>query len=152
LIRQLCDSGRAPREIAHLWSVSPDRDRPVDLELFEAGQETGFYSLLFLARALAEQNLTDAIQITVISNNLQRVTGRERICPEKATLLGACKVIPQEYSNLRCRQIDISVSDLGDMADPMAPVVMELLNQLTGELGCAASEPVLAYRDGKRFV
>jgi acyl transferase domain-containing protein/acyl carrier protein len=145
LIKGLSDSGKTPREIAHLWSVSPDRDGEVNIELFDANQMLGFYSLIFLTQAIEEQNLTDAIQITVVSTNLQRVTGQEQLCPEKATLLGPSKIIPQEYSNINCRNIDIGIPDAETLQDE------SLLDQLMMEFSSESSDVVLAYRDGKRW-
>ena len=43
----------------------------------------------------------------MISNGLHAVTGDERLQPEKATVLGPCRVIPHEYLNIRCRSIDV---------------------------------------------
>ena len=72
-------------------------------------QTLGLHSLLFLAQALGEQDVTGSLEIEVISNNVHVVTGEEVSFPEKSTVLGACKVIPLEYLNVRCRNIDIVV-------------------------------------------
>ena len=49
------------------------------------------------------------VEITVVTNGLEDVTGNEQLHPEKSLLLGPCKVIPQEYSHLDCRIIDIEL-------------------------------------------
>jgi len=146
LIKGLRDAIKTPREVVQLWSLSPDSDRKVDLELFDPSQELGFYSLIFLAQAFDEQRLTDTIRIRIVSNNLQRVTGHERLRPETATLLGPCKVIPQEYSNLKCCYVDISLSDSGRLEEEA------LLDQLILEFCSASLDEVLAYRGLERWV
>src|SRR5262249_23538021 len=128
----------------HCWNVVPDHGEPIDPELFDASQEFGFYSLIYLAQAFEGRNLTEAIRITVVSNNLQQLTGSERICPERATLLGACKVIQQASSNLMCRQVDLRLSESGT-------VQSALLDQLMAEFCGAASDISVAYRSGHRW-
>ena len=71
---------------------------------FDEAQNLGFYSQLFLAKALGVQQVTQAIQLDMISNNVQSVMDADELCPEKSTLLGPCKVIPQEYPNVTCQQ------------------------------------------------
>ena len=75
-------------------------------------QARNFFSLFYLAQALESVKAlipTGAkVEITIITNQLEDVTGNEHLHPEKAMLLGPCKVIPQEYSYLamphcRCR-------------------------------------------------
>jgi len=145
LIKELHDSGYTPNEVAHLWNVSPDRNREVDHGLFAAHQELGFYSMIFLAQAFKEQYPKHPIQITVVSSNLHRVTGQEPFCPEKATLLGPCKIIPQEYSNIRCRNIDVSFPAVETLQSDY------LVNQLLAECRAKTSDVVIAYRGRKRW-
>src|SRR5262249_16007103 len=109
LLSELRDLKRLPQGIVHLWSVGPTHVNRPELDLFEYYQEVGFYSLLYIAQALVRLKVTDAVQIGAVSNEMHRVTGEEQICPAKATLLGACKSIPQEYPNITCRNIDIVV-------------------------------------------
>ncbi|HKX31861.1 MAG TPA: KR domain-containing protein, partial [Blastocatellia bacterium] len=146
LIRQLGASGETPRQILHLWNVSAEERPPIDRELFDAAQELGFYSLIFLTQAFDEQNPTEAIRITAVSNDLHRVTGQERLVPEKATWRGPCQVIPQEYPNIKCRQIDLTLSDL------TGPQAERLLDQLAAEVCAASSNEAVAYRGHERWV
>ncbi len=111
LLKELDALDKTPKKILHLWSVTANTPTELEIEFFEKSQYLGFYSLLFLVQAIAEQNLTHAIQIVVVSNNMQEVTGSEVLCPEKATLLGPCRVIPQEYPYITCKSIDIVTSE-----------------------------------------
>ena len=101
---------------------------------------------MFLAQALGKQNFNEHLQIAVISNNLQEVTGEENLCPEKATLLGPCKVIPQEYLNISCRSIDIVLPEFGSQQRE------KLISNLLTELSIETSDMVIAYRGNHRWV
>ncbi|MDD4907313.1 MAG: type I polyketide synthase, partial [Methylobacter tundripaludum] len=79
---------RPIHKILHFWSLSAtDTSGP---ETFEQAQRNGYYSLLFLGRALAKQSQSGKISIAVISNHLHDVNGLGESIPEKTTLLGPC--------------------------------------------------------------
>jgi acyl transferase domain-containing protein len=147
LLTELGELKGVPRRIVHFWSVTPDDQVKSDSEFFENAQALGFYSLLFLAQALGRENITDPLQLWVVSTNLQEVTGEELLCPEKATLLGPCKVIPQEYPNITCHSLDVTIPDSG------ISIGESLINQLIIEF--TAKTPagsITAYRGNHRWV
>jgi phthiocerol/phenolphthiocerol synthesis type-I polyketide synthase E len=141
------------QSIVHLWNLTE--------RVPEAGAEPnaatlGFYSLLYLAQALGEQLLTlspaavsaaAVLNICVVSNNLHEVTGEEELCPEKATLLGPCRVITQEYQNIICRSVDVVPPAAG--TEQAGRLVEDLLAE-----AAAINEPaaVVAYRGRHRWV
>lgn len=153
LVDALTTQDKRPSKIVHLWSVTEketgifssvpksNRHSELEIELIDCAQDLGFYSLLFLAQALGKENLADDVQILVVSNNLQDVTGEETLCPEKATLLGPVNVIFQEYPNLNCRSIDIVI-----------PATEKLVDQLLAELAIQSSDRIIAYRGNHRWV
>jgi non-ribosomal peptide synthase protein (TIGR01720 family) len=123
---------------------------------FERMQERGFYSLLFLAQALGKQVLSESleeqkkaalIQIAIVSNNMQSVSGEEELQPEKATVLGPCRVIGQEYPHINCRSIDVVLNGRG-REQQQAVVVNHLLDELLSE----SAERIVAYRGRYRWV
>jgi non-ribosomal peptide synthase protein (TIGR01720 family) len=146
LFRDLLESGKSPNAILHLWSITPDDDAQSGITFAERHQDLGFYSLLFLAQALGHQSMWDPLQLVVVSSNLHDVTGSERLCPEKATVLGPCKVIPQEYSNINCRYIDVEVPPRAGSEQQV------LVEQLATELTARAGEAVVAFRGKHRWV
>ncbi|MBD2344916.1 SDR family NAD(P)-dependent oxidoreductase [Anabaena subtropica FACHB-260] len=141
LIEHLCTQNKLPKTIVHLWNVTPSLDQNL-----EQAQTRGFYSLLFLAQALGKLETVNDFQITVISNNLQPVTGGEVLCPEKATLLGPVKVISQEYANIKCRSIDITLPLSGSWQEE------KLIEKLLAELTVYDAEKIIAYRNLNRWV
>ena len=107
LFEALEKTDKMPAQIVHLWSVTNDGGA-MSVESFAETQETGFLSLVRIAKALIARNVTWPLHIDVVSNQVQTVDGNEGLAPAKATLLGPCKCIPQEYPNLRCRSIDVA--------------------------------------------
>ena len=73
------------------------------------------------------------------------MTGTEAIYPEKATILGACQVIPQEYTNLTCSQIDLAISAVDNGI--IDRVIAEILAQASD-----SSTPIVAYRGNYRWL
>ena len=110
LIRSLQANKRVPDHVVHAWSLTEVIPVSRDGESFKQAQDSGFYSLLFLAKAFAKQNVGHEIGLFVLSNNIQEVQGTETLCPEKSTVLGPCMVIPQEYPNIRTKSIDLDWS------------------------------------------
>ncbi|MBD2567370.1 type I polyketide synthase [Anabaena lutea] len=146
LIEELQFFGQIPDTILHLWSITPTEQTTSGIEYFENCQNAGFYSLLFLAQSLSKQNITQPVDILVVTNDIYDVTGLEKLTPEKATVLGMCKTIPQEYANISCRSIDIVIPAAGTVAEN------QLLNQLLEELNTREFESLIAYRGHHRWV
>ncbi|MEH1851362.1 MAG: SDR family NAD(P)-dependent oxidoreductase, partial [Nostoc sp.] len=146
LIQEIISQNQLPKTIVHLLSVTPNTEQELEIEQVEEAQIRGFYSLLFLAQALGKQETTDNFNITVISNNLQSVTGTEVLSPEKATLLGTVKVISQEYSNINCRSIDVILPPNNSWQEE------KLLEKILAELTVDDSQKLIAYRGLNRWV
>ena len=143
LINGLKAAGPFPTRILHLLSLAEPKQSAAEME--EAAT-LGFHSLLALAQALGAENISESIQIGVVSNRLHLVTGEETLQPEQATVLGPCGVIPQEYPNITCRNIDV------DLPDGKHPAGERLLDQLLTELAMSESlDKVVAYRGGQRW-
>jgi NAD(P)-dependent dehydrogenase (short-subunit alcohol dehydrogenase family) len=142
LLRELQGKGSIPTVVAHLWALTRLGDRTAVAP--NAYDARGFYSLLYLAQVIGELGVTSPMRIGVFTEGVHEVTGQESLLPEKATVLGPCRVIPQEFPNIACRQIDLELSaDLtGDKQ--VALVVAEL---------CAPGrELIAAYRGGRRWL
>ncbi|MBE7384658.1 MAG: SDR family NAD(P)-dependent oxidoreductase [Leptolyngbya sp. SIO1E4] len=146
LFKDLLIRQKLPEKIIHLWNITAVSKTESGLAGAKKAQETGFYSLLFLAQALGKQTLSKALQLIVVSNGLQSVTGEERLSPEKATLLGAIKVIPQEYAQISCCNIDVVLPSEGSWQQE------KLIGQLLAELRRPVAEQLIAYRGHNRWV
>ncbi|RUT04336.1 hypothetical protein DSM106972_045640 [Dulcicalothrix desertica PCC 7102] len=146
LVAQLKLQDKFPDTIVHLWSLTANEQVSQQVnsnsEFFEGCQNLGFYSLLFLAQSLGKHYINQPIDILTVTNNVYDVTGTEKLSPEKATVQGISKVIPQEYSNITCRCIDIVVS-----TSLKSLLIDQLLTEIT-----TSSDPVIAYRGHHRWV
>nr|WP_322712411.1 SDR family NAD(P)-dependent oxidoreductase [Nostoc sp. ChiSLP03a]MDZ8213673.1 SDR family NAD(P)-dependent oxidoreductase [Nostoc sp. ChiSLP03a] len=146
LFQELLRKNKLPQRIVHLWNVTSISEHELEIPELESAQIKGFYSLLFIAQALGRRETSDNFQITVISNNLQSVTATEVLCPEKATLIGPIKVIPQEYANINCRSIDVILPPNDSWQEE------KLIEKLLAELTVDNSEKLIAYRGLNRWV
>ncbi|NKQ35829.1 MAG: amino acid adenylation domain-containing protein [Chloroflexi bacterium] len=135
LMAALAEADQLPDKIVHLWSV------PTTAE-FDTAQIRGFYSLLYLAQALQQQNVTRPLSLCVVTSGVQEVTGSETLQPEKATSLGPCLVIPQEYPHIACRSVDV------EPAARRNGLPLKLLAELSAETGDTA----VALRGRHRWV
>ena len=132
-----------PDRVIHAWSL--ENSDPSRTDSFKRTQDSGFYSLLFLARALAKQNFNNDLKLFVLSNQIQDVHGDEPLSPEKSTLLGPCMVIPQEYPNIRIKSVDLE-------SPARTRIDSSSVDQLVGEFFNSDSELFVAYRNGHRWV
>ncbi|HLP58696.1 MAG TPA: amino acid adenylation domain-containing protein, partial [Candidatus Deferrimicrobium sp.] len=91
-------------KILHFWGITGDN--VAGLEGTDRFLQMGFYSLLYMARALGEHGI-DRVDMEVITANMHCVTGEEELYPVKSSVVGAIRTIPMEYQGIRCRNIDI---------------------------------------------
>ncbi|MHC4140253.1 MAG: SDR family NAD(P)-dependent oxidoreductase, partial [Planctomycetota bacterium] len=117
LVRTLRSSDDLPDAVVYLWGVT-------------GGAAAG---------------ITSPLRIACVTDAAQDVTGEERVCPGKAAMLSACRVIPQEYENFSCRAIDIPLAGRGRVDDRQ-------VEQLVAELASTAAGVPIAYRSGHRWV
>lgn len=87
-------------EVLHAWLFSEFIDHK-DILL------KGPYSLLYLTQAFNVVCIDKPLKILVVTNQIYNVMGNEDLSPEKATILGPCKVVPQEQNNIAFKLIDL---------------------------------------------
>jgi amino acid adenylation domain-containing protein len=150
LLADLIQQGQCPQRIVHLWSLTSVDDIVLDSNTVDANQYLGFYGLIFLTQSLVSHAITDPVCIQVIANQLQDVTGGEPLRPDKATLLGACKVIPQEYPHITCQYIDMALPAANQRH--VSAIVEQIIEQLMIELAVNPADAVVAYRGQSRWL
>ncbi|HKS06190.1 MAG TPA: SDR family NAD(P)-dependent oxidoreductase [Gemmatimonadaceae bacterium] len=144
LVRALQAWQLLPDRVVHAWCADDSAGRD-HADAFERAQTAGFFSVLHLARACAALNVRHDMRWFVVSNGAHDVTGTETLHTERATILGPCMVIRQEYPNIRVRSID--VANVTDDAERGT-----LTDAITGELVSNDPELFVAYRGGQRWV
>jgi acyl transferase domain-containing protein len=145
LWKDLADQDLHPSTVVHLWSLSPQGEGVSSPELFRESQDTGYYSLLHLGQALARGDTSRPVRLEAVTNRLASVEGEPPALPEKATLLGPCKVIPQEQQHVTTRCIDLVAPEPGTAG------VAEAASRLLAELSQKPKDAVVAWRGNKRF-
>ena len=144
LIRELQRQNKIPTRVLHLWNVTRSSDPPRVGE--DWAIDLAFYSPLFFFQALSGHGVATPIRMVMVSNGVQEVTGEETLCPEKALLLGPCAVVEQEYPNITCLSIDLTLErETGDLNE-------KLVGRLIAEGSLETSDRVIAYRGNHRWV
>ena len=142
LFDQLSAAGRLPTQIYHCWGVT---GRPRWRRRVQRPIDRGFFSLIAMAPQLARQAGDAPVGVAVVTDRVQRIACEEGLMPEKATVLGAARVIPAEYPNLHVRTIDIAFPEanirrVGDIA-------RSIIGELTQD-----EDMSICYRNGDRWV
>ena len=148
LIRDLVANGHSPNRIAHFWLVTRAQDFRPGSSFFHRNLEQGFYSLLFLAQAIAEENLPRPMHITVASTGAVQVKSEALADPEKATILGPMRVIPRELPGVTVSTLDVVLPVIPRRGKAvLAPLVEQVLEELVADPAGA----VAALRGEKRY-
>jgi hypothetical protein len=144
-----------PDRIVHLFSLGVPASGGVAGEASPEAQERGFFSLLALARALGELPAAGAerrLHLAVVTDGIFEVAGGEALQPEKATLLGPCRVLPQELPGVTCSVLEVALGGTAQVAPGRDETLAACLAaELLAPLG-PASEPVVALRGRRRWV
>ncbi|MEU3624239.1 hypothetical protein BS329_35285 [Amycolatopsis coloradensis] len=123
LLRELRALVRTPTAVLHCWAPA-DADR-------------GFFSLVRLARALTAESVVHDVRLGVVTTAGHAVADGDQVDPDAALLGGVCSVLPAEYPNLTCTQIDLA----GDWVP--ADVVRAAL---------VPTAPLVALRGGREWL
>ncbi len=102
LLILLQQRGLLPDQIVHAWLV----DSPDDVIEPEVVLQRGLFSVLALVQTLADKG-GETCHIDLITSHMQDVLAADYLDPVKATMMGACHVIPQEFSQYTTRSIDV---------------------------------------------
>ena len=135
LFETLSEQNKLPTQIVHCWTLTAPALDPLGSDLIEWLLHQGLHSLLAIAQAIGTVCPSQPVRLSVVSNGLQDITGQEDLSPAKATLLGAVKVIPQEYPAIQCGSIDL------DWLTPTAGALNDVLEQLWQELAQQQTPP-----------
>jgi len=142
LVADLVVGGGFPPRVVHAWPVA-GTPAGSDVQAAWQAQDLGFFSLLWLAQAVAGAQLADPVHLDVLTAGTQDVTGLDLVRPEHATVAGVAKVVPLEVPSLTVRHVDLDLGPAGDRR-PADAVVAELLRE--------PRDPAVALRHGRRWV
>jgi acyl transferase domain-containing protein/thioesterase domain-containing protein/acyl carrier protein len=150
LIAELADQGLLPDRIAHFWLVTDqERFRPGS-SFFDRNMEMGFYSLTYLAQALAGAELEHAPHLQVFTTGAAQVRDEPLPYPEKAIISGPLGVIPREVPGMTCASTDVELPKASGSWLRKAPAP-DLSGRLLEELLATPASRTSAWRGEKRF-
>ena len=145
LYAELAKAGKIPDRIIQLWGLINNHIDRYDAPSLTKSLNLNFYSLIYLVQAIGK-DITKNIKIEVITTSIYQVNSGETLHPEKATVLGPCKTIPQEYPNIKCRCIDIIPPGRKKQGEP------DTIDRLFTEVTVDFPDTVVAHRNGDRWV
>ncbi len=125
-------------QIVHMMSIVPESE--VDsVEAIEDRKNRSLYSMFYLVRSLIANKMAKDLDILLVSDYVNEVTGEEtRINPHNAPLFAIGKVARNEHEGLSCRSMDIDVKTTAS----------DIINEIYSE----TLDYMIAYREGKRYV
>ncbi len=141
LFSELSRLEKIPSRILNLLGIDQTEVGTTNNSLYLG--ERLFFSMMYTAQAIGKKGVSKSIQIKVLTNNSQRLLCEQEINPEKALHLGACRVIPVEYQNIKCCSIDCVLPNKGSM--------QELIELLIDEIYFMPCEGMIAYRGMERW-
>lgn len=138
LFEELLRLQAMPDFVLHCWTVSSSTNALDEL------LDHSFYSLVSLVKALGTLGIKKNLRLSVVSSQVQSVTGDEVISPAKSTLLGALRVIGQEYKEISTQNIDLINYDKNNIERKHW---MQLITDILSEEFCQ----FIAYRGNYRW-
>lgn len=131
-------------KIIHMWSLNQAASvSKINGDAAQTALELGFYSILYLVQSMGQKNLSQPVELAIVTTRLQEVIGESLDEPSKSAVLGAMSVIPYEYPNISCRGIDLEGLTMGDAG--------LLLKELSVAAGNKTAEMV-SYRKQHRWI
>ena len=127
------------------WALSSE-NRTLTLDNVQSAQDVNFNALLFLAQAIGSAGNSDPVELIVFSNNAQQIAGEAILHPEQALLAGPVRVIPNEFSHVSSRLVDVAVPQQGSWQE------RKFYDQLFAEVRGHVADTAVAYRGQTRWV
>lgn len=155
LIKDLVLEGKTPSRIVSFWLADQTPFSRAGNSLFHRNVEQGFYSLMFLAQAMSDENIAMPVHVTALTTGAVAFKDEGIECPEMATILGPIRVLPKEISGLTAALLDIVPKTIPEKGrfwnKPLQEDTTELELQVLEELLAEPRNYVAAIRDGNRF-
>jgi acyl transferase domain-containing protein/thioesterase domain-containing protein/NAD(P)-dependent dehydrogenase (short-subunit alcohol dehydrogenase family)/acyl carrier protein len=163
LLQDLASNGGLPERIIHLGLVTGEKKFRPGSSFFHRNLERGFYSLFYFGQSLSEQHSGTNIQLTVLTNGMQRVGNETLPYPEKATVLGPAQVLPREQPGLSVRVIDLPMSaeasrsrsrfgnGAGQDAGAATAAAAAIVDRIWDDLFADHGNEIVAYRADRRW-
>jgi polyketide synthase PksM len=133
-----------PDSVLYLWTLDGYKSLGEARKPFELKMNSYGLDMIYLLKAMKDNQLNHPIRILTVTNNCQPVNGgNDVLYPEKSDILGVIKTIPLEFEHISAGNIDF---DCGDFKQGRIP------ESIVKELSGIDEEPFIGYRAEKRFI
>ncbi|WP_167784702.1 type I polyketide synthase [Ramlibacter rhizophilus] len=136
LLETLEGEGRWPQRVLHFGALLGAGEGA-----FAAQRAGAFDQPVAFAQALQQADLSQPLELLLVTRGSQGVEGHAPVAPAQALALGPCRVIPRELPQVRARLVDL---DPGASPEDSAP-------QLLAEAAATDAGDLAAWRAGKRW-
>ncbi len=119
LLDELAKADVFPERIIHLWNTEKPEAEEYRFSEIRRIQETGYHSVLNIAKAIARKPDRQSIMLDVVVAGVCDVHTGEELVPERATLLAAVQLIPVEYQGMKSRLLDIKTDDTAGLTEQL---------------------------------
>jgi acyl transferase domain-containing protein/acyl carrier protein len=144
LFREIREDMGNSLHIVHLGCLTADNDQGNFINRND-NQDFGFFSLLCIAQAIGELSISIPIKIGIISNRMHEITGEETLNPEMVPALGLSGVIPREFPNVTCFNIDLPGPG------PVDGAPNDIITRIVSEFAEPNQNDVIGYRGKHRW-
>jgi acyl transferase domain-containing protein/thioesterase domain-containing protein len=131
-----------PLMVLHTWLVAGAEDETPGTDRVERWQRVGFHTLIKFVQATRRTGIAARIRIGVVTDGMQAVTEDHATGAARASVIGACRVIGQEYATIACCSIDVEAEGNCE----------QVLDMVLDEFSGRFSDAVVAYRHGFRWL
>jgi NAD(P)-dependent dehydrogenase (short-subunit alcohol dehydrogenase family) len=147
LLQDLRVQGLQPSRLVHCWSLLGHEAVALTAESFWEQQKLGYFSLLYLAQALAQQEQPGRRSLVVATRGTYCIS--DGACNlANAPLTGLSKVMAQELSELRCVVLDLQGYDQDASHAQRALDAQRIRDEVLQGM----HDPAVAYRGALRLV
>lgn len=141
MITSLSEKNILPTHIIHLWGVETASNNGI-LNSLNDNHDKNFFSLLFLAQALGNEDLQRRVKWVTVTNAVHKTKDEKATGFAKAINLGPVKIIPNEFPEISSISVDLEGSFDNDI----------VVNHILSEFSSNFKEQVIAYRNGQRLI
>jgi acyl transferase domain-containing protein/SAM-dependent methyltransferase len=134
LAHHVCSSEPRLAGVVYCWGATAPESTDLD-----AAATFALYTPMRLACAFSSQQTIRPLPLLFVARGTVKIDDGDPLDPNRALVIGAARVIPQEYPGLRTAHIDIDDN----------PAAAEML---VAELAAGVPDPTVGLRNGRRYV
>ncbi len=98
------------KNIVHIIYTAIEKSKNnINIESVYNQIDDTFFDAINLIKGLGKAHLERDVSLSIVTNQVNNITGEEDLYPQNAPVLSLVKVIEQEYPNILCKGIDIDL-------------------------------------------